>query len=327
MPRLSVIVPCFNEQSTIQLLLEALYTQTFPRCEMEVVIADGMSTDQTRQRVAEFQARRPDLPVRIVDNLKRTIPAGLNRAIEAAQGEYIVRLDAHCVPRPDYVAACAAALDQGRGVVVGGVWEIQPGGPGWQARSIAVAAAHRLGVGDARYRYSETAGVSDTVPFGAFRRLLVDQVGYYDEDLLTNEDYEFYVRVRQAGGLIWLDPAIRSVYFARSTFGDLRRQYARYGFWKARMLRRYPGTLRWRQALPPIFVLSLIFWALLWLWFPISGLVFVIELIAYAFILTLVGLQTAWKHHDLALVSGVPLAIATMHFAWGSAFLWSVVFR
>jgi glycosyltransferase involved in cell wall biosynthesis len=325
--RVSIVIPCYNEQSTIHLVLEALLVQTFPRQEMEVVIADGMSTDRTRERIAEFQTANPDLMVRIVDNPQRIIPAGLNRAIEAAQGEFIVRLDAHCVPRADYVAGCVAALEQGKGENVGGVWEICPGGKGWQARAIAVAAAHPLGVGDARYRYTETAQHVDTVPFGAYRRALVDKIGLYDENLLTNEDYEFNVRVRQSGGKIWLDPAIRSIYFARADLSSLARQYSRYGYWKARMLRRYPSTLRWRQALPPVFVASLALLALLSIWFPLIGGLFVIELFAYAFILTLVGLHTGWKHRDLALVPGVPLAIATMHFAWGSAFLWSVIGR
>jgi len=327
MPRVSVIVPCYNEQSTIYLLLEALYAQTFPRDDMEVILADGMSSDQTRQRIADFQRQHSGLTVSIVDNPKRNIPSGVNRAIEVAKGYFIVRLDAHCVPRPDYVEGCVTALEQGKGENVGGVWEIHPGNASWQARAIAIAAAHPLGVGDARYRYTEMAQQVDTVPFGAFRRSLVEKIGPYDESLLTNEDYEFNVRVRQSGGRVWLDPAIRSVYFARADYGSLARQYGRYGYWKARMLRRYPGTLRWRQALPPVFVANLALLALFSPWFPFMGGLFMIELIAYALILLLVGLQTAWKNHDLALVLGVPLAIATMHIAWGSAFLWSVIVR
>ena len=327
MPRVSVIVPCYNEQATIPLLLEAVYTQTYRREDMEIIIADGLSGDQTRQRITEFRVHHPDLEIRVVDNLRRNIPAGLNCAIQVAQGEIIVRLDAHCMPRPDYISSCISALEQGKGDNVGGVWEIQPGGTGWMARAIAVAAAHPLGVGDASYRYTDTPQQVDTVPFGAYHRSLVEKIGLYNEDLLTNEDYEFNVRVRQSGGVIWLDPAIRSVYFARDTLIGLIRQYARYGYWKARMLRRYPGTLRWRQALPPAFVAGLVVSGLLTFFFPIFGALFVIELSAYAIILLLAGLYSAWKHSDLALVLGVPLAIASMHLAWGSAFLWSIIVR
>jgi len=323
----SVIVPCYNEESTIRLLLDALEAQNYPHGEMEVVIADGMSKDQTRERVNAFQKEQPDLALRIVDNFQKTIPSGLNRAIEAAQGEIIIRVDAHSVPRPDYVSRCVQALEQGRGDNVGGVWEIRPRGKGWTARSIALAAAYPLGVGDARYRYAERAEVVDTVPFGAFHRSLIEKIGPFDESLLTNEDYEFNTRVRRAGGTVWLDPSIRSIYFARATLLDLARQYWRYGYWKARMLRRYPDTIRWRQALPPVFVLSLLVLGLLSFWLPLASLTFMIELATYVMILLLAGAHLALRNRDIALIIGVPLAIATMHLTWGSALLWSIIVR
>jgi succinoglycan biosynthesis protein ExoA len=326
-PRVTVIVPCYNEEPTIQLLLEAVQRQTFPAQAVEVIIADGLSRDRTRQRIAEFQAANPGLSVRVVDNPARNIPAALNLAIAAAQGEIVLRLDAHCVPSGDYIANCVAALEQGRGDSVGGVWEIRPGDDGWQARAIAVAAAHRLGVGDARYRFTNTAQYVDTVPFGAFYRNLVERIGPYNQDLLTNEDYEFNARLRQAGGKIWLDPAIRSVYFARSTLAQLARQYWRYGYWKARMLRRYPETLRWRQALPPAFVLSLAALGMLSVILPAAGWLFMLESVAYILILIAAGFLAAGKQRDWTLVIGVPLAIACMHLAWGSAFLWSMFTR
>lgn len=327
MPRLSVIIPCYNEQDTIHLLLEAILAQTFPLADLDVVIADGLSTDQTRQRIAAFQAAHPELPVRVVDNPKRNIPSGLNCAIAAAQGEILVRMDAHAAPRPDYLARCVQALEAGRGANVGGVWEIRPRDDSWPARAIAAAAAHPLGVGDALYRHATAAAEVDTVPFGAFYRRLIEQIGPYDETLLTNEDYEFNTRIRQAGGKIWLDPAIRSVYYARRSFGELARQYWRYGFWKARMLRRYPGAIRWRQALPPVFVLSLLALLALAPWFSAARWIFVIESITYALILIVVSLRLARRQRDWALAPGVPLAIAIMHIAWGSAFLWSMIVR
>ena len=250
MPTVSIIIPCYNEQSTIQLLLNALYSQTVSHRDMEVIVADGMSTDDTRDEVARFQQTHPKLQVRIVDNPRQNIPSGLNRALSTARGEFIVRLDAHSVPSSDYVSRCMDALQRGQGENVGGVWQIVPGGEGWLAYAIAVAAAHPLGVGDARYRYTQQAQHVDTVPFGAFRKKLFDQIGMFDETLLTNEDYEFNVRIRGSGGRVWLDPTIRSTYFARPTLVALARQYARYGFWKARMLRQYPNAIRWRQALP-----------------------------------------------------------------------------
>jgi glycosyltransferase involved in cell wall biosynthesis len=324
-PRVSVIVPCYNEQSTIRLLLEALLEQTYPRAEMEVIVADGLSTDGTRDAIAAFQKDYPDLKVHIVDNPNRYIPSGVNRAIQAAHGEIILRLDGHSRPYPNYVARCVSAHAEGRGDNVGGVWEIRPGSETWIAESIAIAAAHPLGVGDAHYRRAKQAAIVDTVPFGSFRRTLIEQVGYFDESLLTNEDYEFNARVRKWGGKVWLDPSIRSIYYARSTLLELIRQYWRYGFWKWRMLRLYPETLRWRQALPPLFVLSLIGLLLLSIFIPLAGIFLVAEILVYLFIMILAGFLAAYQQRKPYLILGLPLAIAMMHISWGSGFLWSMV--
>ena len=325
MPKVSIIIPCYNEQSTIRPLLEALREQTFPRAEMEVIISDGRSTDGTRDAIAAFQKDFSDLRVIVVDNTRQTIPSAVNRAIESSHGSIIVRLDAHSKPYPDYVQNCVNALEAGRGDNVGGVWEIRPGAQTWIAESIAVAAAHRLGVGDALYRHAKQAAEVDTVPFGSFRRDLIDRIGKFDETLLTNEDYEFNARVRRAGGRIWLDPSIRSIYFARKTLLELARQYWRYGFWKWRMLRRYPNTLRWRQALPPLFVLSLLVLAVLSMFYPILEIILLSEIILYFSVFVVAGISAALNNRKPYLVFGLSLAIPVMHITWGSGLLWSML--
>ncbi len=325
MPSVSIIIPCFNEQTTIRSLLEAIYAQTFPRADLEVVVADGMSSDGTRAEIAAFADSHPTLHIAIVDNVKRAIPAGLNCALKEAQGEIIVRLDGHSMPYPDYVERCVADLETGLGENVGGVWEIRPGAQTWVAQSIAVAAAHPLGVGDALYRHAGKSAAVDTVPFGAFKRELLALVGFFDETLLANEDYEFNARIRKSGGKVWLDPSIRSVYFARAALPGLAKQYFRYGFWKWRMLRRYPNTLRWRQGLPPLFVLSLIGLGILGIFLPLFRVLWAAEIGVYAFALTAAGVQAAVKQKKFSLVIGLPLAISFMHIFWGSGFLWSMI--
>jgi glycosyltransferase involved in cell wall biosynthesis len=325
MPEVSIIVPCYNEQSTIRLLLGALHEQTFPRAEMEVVIADGMSSDGTRDAISAFQNDFPGLNIRVVDNTLRSIPSAVNRAIEVSRGGIIVRLDAHSKPYPDYVANCVKAHEENRGDNVGGIWEIHPSADTWIAKSVAVAASHPLGVGDAMYRRATHAAEVDTVPFGSFRRGLIDRVGYFDETLLTNEDYEFNARVRKAGGRIWLDPSIRSIYFARATLVELARQYWRYGYWKWRMLRRYPDTLRWRQALPPLFVLGLLALIFVSIFVPIAGVVLIGELFLYFSIMLLAGLRAGSRSGGWYLTIGLPLAIPVMHISWGGGFLWSIL--
>ncbi len=324
-PFVSIIVPCYNEQATIRNLLVAIYAQTYPRADMEAIIADGISSDDTRGEIMAFVEKHPDLHVCVVDNPARAIPAALNRALQEAQGEIIVRLDAHSMPYPDYVERCVSALESGLGENVGGIWEIRPGAEGWLAQSIAAAAAHPLGVGDARYRHAEKAAYVDTVPFGAFKREQLALIGFFDESLLTNEDYEFNARIRKSGGRIWLDPAIRSIYYARPTLAALTRQFWRYGYWKRKMLKRYPETLRWRQGLPPLFVLSLIVGIILAIFLPVFQWLLAAEVLLYALILIFAGIQAAIRQRKLTLLIGLPLAIADMHIAWGAGFLWSMI--
>jgi glycosyltransferase involved in cell wall biosynthesis len=325
MPQASIIVPCLNEERTITKLLQAILLQDFPPDELEVIIADGLSNDSTRERIADFQAAHKNLHLCIIDNVSRSIPAGLNLALKSAKGEYVVRLDAHCVPQPDYISKCIAALKDERGWNVGGVWDIKPGAETWVAESIAIAASLPLGVGDALYRFTDRAGEVDTVPFGAFRRDLIKKIGGFDEKLYSNEDYEFNTRIRLAGGKVWLDPSIRSIYFARPALSELARQYARYGYWKARMLRRYAKTIRLRQALPPLFVLSLITLPIVSFVSPWGLWLLLFEVVSYLLILFSAGLREALEHRKVQLILGIPLAIATMHVSWGAAFLWSLV--
>lgn len=322
-PTVSIVIPCYNEQKTIRKLLEALRLQTFPLDRMEVVISDGLSTDGTREEIASFQKAHEELSIRVVENGTRTIPSGVNQAIRESRGEIIVRLDAHSMPIPEYVERCVSAHESGRGDNVGGVWEIRPGADTWIAESIACAAAHPLGVGDAMYRLNAKPGAVDTVPFGSFRRELIRRIGAFDETLLANEDYEFNARVRGAGGVVWLDPSIRSVYFSRGTLAALGAQYWRYGFWKFKMLKRYPHTLRWRQALPPAFVLILSILIVLSLWLTAARALLALQLSAYFFVLGIAGLRQTITTGKGFHLWGLPLAIASMHIAWGAGFIWS----
>ncbi|MBA4420697.1 MAG: glycosyltransferase family 2 protein [Anaerolinea sp.] len=325
MKNVSIIIPCLNEEGTISKTLSGIIGQSYPTAMMEVIIADGLSTDGTRTKISKFQHLHPELQIFVIDNPKRTIPAGLNLAIQAATGETIIRLDAHSISALDYIEKCVAALEANKGDNVGGVWDIQPVNQGWVAKSIAKAAASKLGVGDANYRLKTGSGPVDTVPFGAFRKATLDRLGGYDESLLTNEDYELNTRIRKQGGIVWLDSSIQCTYFARATFSELGRQYWRYGFWKAQMLKRYPGTIRWRQALPPAFVLGLIGSLFLSIFQPAFLFIFSTVISIYMLVLLAHALNIALKNRFPAFIIGIPVAIFIMHILWGSGMVAGVL--
>ena len=319
---ISIIVPCFNEEKTIQLLLQAILDQNIEPEKMEVIIADAMSTDSTRSKIQEFEKKNPRLAIRIVDNFKRTIPAAINLAANSAQGEYLLRLDAHSVPAGDYIQNSIDLLRSEKAQNVGGIWEIKPGTNTCVAKAIARAAAHPLGAGDAGYRINAKSGFVDTVPFGAFKKVDFDRLGGFDEELLSNEDYEFNTRLRQYGGKVWLDTSIRSKYYARKNLAELAKQYWRYGFWKYRMLRKYPKSLRWRQALPPFFVLSLIILGISSFFVPIARIIFATGVGFYLLALFSSSIIESVKKRDGCYLM-MAFAFATIHFCWGGGFLYS----
>jgi cellulose synthase/poly-beta-1,6-N-acetylglucosamine synthase-like glycosyltransferase len=325
MVRVSLIIPCYNEEARIVLLLNSIIAQTYPLGDMEVIFSDGMSTDQTRSLIRQFQQQHELPKISIIDNAKRVIPAALNRAIEAATGDLVIRMDAHTIPAQDYIALSVQAFDEGKGEDIGGVIDIQPGSATWIAKGIAVATRHPLGVGDAKYRWAKTASYADTVAFGTYARKVFDEIGFYDESLIANEDYELNARLRAAGGRIWVDPAIRATYYSRPDLSSLARQYFTYGYYKFQMLKRYPQTIRWRQALPPLFVFGILMLLLLASFWQIARWLFILVVALYLFILLAGSIPEVVKQKNLLLLIGIPLAIMTMHFSWGTGFWWSII--
>lgn len=319
----SVIVPCYNEESTIKLLLEAIIHQNFPIKHIEVIVADAISTDKTREKISEFSIKNPQLSIQILDNFKRTIPAAVNLAAIAAVGKYLVRLDAHSVPDGNYIKNCISLLEQKIAQNVGGVWEINPGNDSCIAKAIARAAAHPLGAGDAGYRISSKAGFVDTVPFGAFSKEDFVKIGGFNEKLLSNEDYEFNTRLRLNGGKVFLDPSIRSKYFSRANLNELGKQYWRYGLWKYQMLKIFPKSLRWRQAVPPLFVLFFILFGLLSFFLPIALIIMGTGVGFYLLTLLVCSMQCSIIKKDYCYMKMI-FAFATIHFCWGGGFIYSV---
>jgi glycosyltransferase involved in cell wall biosynthesis len=252
----SVIMPVRNEGLFIERSLAAVLKQTYPKNRLEVIVADGMSTDTTRDAINNIAATS-EIPVVIVDNPKRIAPTGLNLALEKANGDIIIRVDGHCEIDPSYVENCVALLRSGKADGVGGPIETVSDN-NW-AQAIALAMSSTFGVGGSAFRtVNDREMYADTVAFPGYTREILVRAGAFDEELVRNQDDEYNYRIRKLGGRILLSPTIRSRYFSRSSFRSLIRQYFEYGYWKVRILQLHPRQMSVRQFVPFFFVVTVI---------------------------------------------------------------------
>jgi succinoglycan biosynthesis protein ExoA len=315
-PRVSVLLPIRNEERYIARCLDSLAAQDYPPERCEVLVMDGRSTDRTREIVERYRDRLPGL--RLLDSPHRSVPFGMNLGIEAARGEVIVRVDGHCVLAPDYVRRCVEVLEETRAQCVGGPMRCR--GEGYWGEAIAAAMNAPFGVGSVLFRREDYRGTADTVYLGAWPRELFAHIGMFDEEMTNNQDDELAYRLGKAGGLILLDPTIRSTYFARTSVTRLARQYYRYGLYKVRVFQKHPFRMKLRHFVPPTFVVAAIALAAAapfdpraaWFGGALAALYVAANVVAAA------ALARATR---VAFLPAYPLLFAILHFSYGAGFL------
>lgn len=252
----TVVLPAWNEEQDILGCLKAIAAQEYGRESIEIILADARSTDATAA-VGLSEARALGLRLTVVDNPLRRTSSGLNRALDAAAGDFVVRVDARSRIQATYVSTCVAVLTERPEVgVVGGAQVAVPRSTAPVHQAIARALANRLTMGLSRYRRTATSGPADTVWMGAFRRDELRRLGGWNEAVALNEDFELNQRYRRAGKLVWFEASLRSRYLPRQSFDELGRQYFRFGHvkgtWWARgepLLPRHALLL----AAPPVY--------------------------------------------------------------------------
>src|SRR5512142_1617400 len=210
-PFVTVAIPCLNELHHIDKCINDVMHQDYSEDKVEVIVADGGSTDGTRQRLADLCERYPRL--RWIDNPRKIQSAGMNEIIRLARGDVIVRLDAHCEYAPDYIRQSVNTLHDTGAWNVGGSQRSKAKTKFQHA--LCAALSSRLGVGDATYRQPDAEGFVDTVFCGSFRREVFEIAGMYDPAAITNEDAELNQRILECGGTIYLSPKIISYYYPR----------------------------------------------------------------------------------------------------------------
>lgn len=316
----TIVCPIYNEEQFIERCIDSVLAQDYPHDELEVVFADGMSKDRTREIVKRYTQKYKQ--IRLLDNPHQTVPYALNIGIKNTTGEVVIRIDAHCSYPKNYVSRLVTELNRLNADNVGGVWNTMPAKDTAECVAIAVASSHPLGVGGSSHKIGvQEVKRVDTVPFGCYHRSVFDRIGLFDEELTRNQDDEFNARLINNGGSIYIIPDVVIDYTARDSMAKMRKMYFQYGLFKPLVNKKLGKPATVRQFFPLMFVLGLVLGALVSLLSVWLFVAYAAVLLLYVGIGACVGLSSARKYHKASLLWLMPYTFFNIHVSYGIGYL------
>ena len=325
MPRGAIIIPCRNEEKFIaECLRGVLAMQCANGDEIEVLVMDGMSSDLTAEIVARISNQDPR--VRLHSNPGRIQSTALNRALQLARGEWIMRLDAHSFYPPEYLRLCVETAQRTGADNVGGLFITQRGGESYQATLVQALTTHKFGVGDSGFRTGMGEGTADTVPYGFYRRELFDRIGMFDERLVRAQDYEFNRRIIAAGGKVWRNPRIQVHYYNQPTlWAFYRKQVILEAPYNAYLWYVAPYAFALRHAITGVFAAGFLGGLVTasltpWLAWPFATVMALYALLAIAS-----ALQQAVRYRHPLHAFSLPICFFLYHFIHGLGVLYGLL--
>lgn len=319
MKSVSITIPCRNEQQYIGKCLQSIVDCNFDKSLLSVFVCDGLSDDETSLIVIEFAAKYGF--IKLIQNKKQTTPFALNLGLKANNADIKIILGAHAEIYPDYINNCIVAFgfDENIGCVGGVIENLYEN---QTAEVIGKAMSSGFGVGNAHFRTGEMDGYVDTVAFGAYKNEVFEKIGYFDEELIRNQDDEFNFRLLKNGFKIYLYRPIQSKYYVRASFKKLYKQYYQYGYWKVYVNKKHQTITTLRQIVPLLFVLYLLGGAILSLLHPLLFLLYISVLILYF----LAGIYSATKQDDkLKPIFSIVKSFFILHFSYGLGYLIGII--
>jgi GT2 family glycosyltransferase len=315
--KLSVVIPCRNEHKYIQECVEFIFASVLPEgIEMRVYVVDGMSDDGTRERVSDLVTKFPNLE--LVDNAKQLTPYAFNLGIYAGgKVDFVQIVGARHILSPDYLATCLEKIQQDASIwCVGG--RIVNEYINETGRIISKAMSSSFGMGIGNFRTLESSGFTDTVTSPMYPYEVFEKIGFFDEELIRNQDDDFNFRVTQAGGKIWYEHGISLKYYVRADYKGLWRQFYQYGYWKVFVNRKHGAVTTLRQLVPPLFVVYLcaaLFCLLGDGWLPVVAC---IPALLYVLLASMIAFQLSDRSKDIL---GIMRTFPILHFSYGFGYL------
>ncbi|MCL1847025.1 MAG: sugar transferase, partial [Coriobacteriia bacterium] len=322
----SLVVVAKDEERCLGQILADISGQDFCHSAMELLLVDSNAGDNERQRRLMESFAQTDHGFRrvlVLDNLAGFLPQGCNVALSAYEGDVFIRIDAHARIPADFIRHTVALLEEGHDVC-GGFRPVILENPSAWGETLLAAEASPFGASPARYRRDQQGREVSSVFHGAYRRRVLEEVGFYDERLQRTEDNDFSQRIRAAGYRIWMDPRIRSQQYLRPSFRALLRQKAANGYWIGRTLWLKPQAVSLMHFVPFVFVLALLVGAVLGLivsWLPLLTLIYL-----YAVVNVVSSFLAALKaRHAHFHMFALPLVFLAMHVGYGAGTLVGLV--
>ena len=317
----SVICPIYNEEKYITKCIESVLEQDYPTEDLEILFVDGLSTDKTRKIVSDYATRYNQ--IRLLDNPHRIVPYAMNIGIKAAKGDIIIRLDGHVEYPTNYISKCVHYLmTLPNAENVGGVCQTLPCNERNISQAIAIALSTGFGMGNSSFRIGSTEiRKVDTVPFGCFRKSLFERVGYYDYELVRNQDDELNGRIIKSGGMIYLIPEIKTKYFSRDKICKIRRMFYQYGLYKPLVNKKLGSPATARQFVPLLFLLGIVLGGILSAFSIYIMYIYFAVLALYLAIGLFIGCKYAVKYRRPMLTLLMPYVFANVHLSYGYGYL------
>ncbi|MBN1559801.1 glycosyltransferase family 2 protein [candidate division KSB1 bacterium] len=322
-PGVSIIIPVRNEFRYIHGCLMSILAMEPVDGALEILIIDGMSEDGTRAILEGWRGRHP--AIKILDNPQKHVPAALNIGIRHAQGDWIVRMDAHAEYPKNYLKRCLETAIRTQAENVGGRVISRCLDSGIQGKIIQALTTNVFGVGNARFRLGGAAGWTDTVAFGCYRADVFQKIGLFDERLRRNQDYEFNKRLRAAGGRVWFEPSIAVNYYNQTTLKGLGGQALKTGCWNVWTWTIAPYAFSWRHVVPLLFVLSLILDILLIAIARSAACQLLAATAAAYFAVAFLASSTVIVKRRNLLYACLPFLFFIYHLTYGLGELWGIV--
>jgi len=256
----SIILPCRNEEKYIATCIQSLINNQSADLQLEIIVVDGMSTDKTIEILKKYTTQFSF--IKLIRNPEKTVPYAMNLGIAHAQGEFIVRVDAHAFYPENYVSTLVNNLNALNADNVGALWRTDVLTKNKKTLAIKEVLSNRFGVGNALFRVGiHKVTEVDTVPFGCYKKDIFAKYGLYDTRLTRNQDIELNKRIIRGGGKIYLLPDLECTYFARETFSAIAKNNYNNGLWNILTVKytKKFSSLSLRHFIPLLFILSLIF--------------------------------------------------------------------